>query len=359
MGSKGITYIILVLTFALGEVSFAQYNNSERPEPQKTSTGYVVTETFLYKGKEAKAAVIVNKHGNITVDAWNKDSIKIVYKINVGTYDEDLAGETLDQIKVNKYITGKTLYLKTIYDEDFQSSFSFSVNYHLFVPPALKTKIVSQFGNLYLSGLKEEIKIKADYGKLFIKNDSTTLKAAILHLTFIDGEISKTDTVKFFLNNCKIDLNNIYKTSGITNFTVLNGNSIHNVSLTSNMDRINLNDVGTITVKGEKTFCTVNGLNEKGHFEINTGGLKVSVNNSLNSLTVANTKANTELSIPRGMAYLLHGEVKQGVLIHYDQNALKVLRDVDTVTFSGEFGMNPETNITLFNTGSNLTIKKQ
>ncbi len=356
MKNIAFTYILFILLFASGSISFAQ--DEERPEPEKTSTGHAVSETFLYKSSEANAASITNKHGNITIDAWDKDSIKIIYDINVGTFDEDLAKETLDQITVYKYISGKKLHLTTRFEENFQSSFTFSINYHLYVPATLKAEITSNFGNIYFNGMQEEVYVKADYGKLFINNDSVNLKLARMHLSFFETEISNTDTVNFYLNNSTLNIKNIRKMSGKTNFSVLNGDSIQFVKLTTNIDRLNLNEIYSINIKGEKTFCTVNNLKYKGHFEINSGGLNVSVKRSLKSLTVANTKANTTVSVPTGLGYLLHGEVKQGKLTHYSQNELKVLRDIDTVTFSGEFGNDPKANITLFNTMSNLTVKR-
>lgn len=345
--------LLLLNTFT----AFSQ-NNTDEPEPQKTSTGFMKSEVYLYKSKEAKSIVLTNRHGNIIIDTWDKDSVKIEYKINVGTFDKDLAKETLDQISINKYFVGKKLYLKTRFEEDFQSSFSFSINYHLHVPPALMVDITSNFGNIYITGLQKNIRVNAEYGKLFIKNDSTNTSKADLHLSFIEGEISKTDTVKVKLNNCTINLDHITELSGRTSFSVLKADTVSKVDLNTNIDRLTLNYVSSVSIKGEKTFCKINHLRDKGHFEINTGGLNVSVDNTLSSLTVANDKANTELQLPIGMPYLLHGEVKQGVLNHYAQNELKVLRDVDTITFSGEFGTNTETNIILFNTMSNLTIKE-
>ena len=359
MRSLMIQYIIPVITFmfSFSAITFSQQNTDE-PEPQKTSTGFMKSEVYLYKSKEARSIILTNKHGNIIIDTWDKDSVKIEYKINVGTFDKDLAKETLDQISVNKYFVGRKLYLKTRFEDDFQSSFSFSINYHLHVPPALMANITSNFGNIYITGLQKDIKINAEYGKLFIKNDSTNTPKADLHLSFIEGEISKTDTVKVNLNNCTIDLDQVSKLSGRTSFSVLKADTVNKVELNTSIDRLSLNYVSSVTIKGEKTFCKINHLRNNGHFEINTGGLNILVDNTLNSLTVANDKANTDLQLPRGMSYLLHGEVKQGVLNHYAQNKLKVLRDVDTITFSGEFGTNAETNIILFNTMSNLTIKE-
>ena len=357
MKKSAFTYILFILLLASGGISFAQ--DEERPQPEKTSTGYTISETFSYKSSEANAASITNKHGNITIAAWDKDSIKIVYDINVETFDKRLATETFNQISIHKYISGKKLHLTTRFNENFQSGITFSVNYHLFVPATLKAEVTSNFGNIYLRGLQEEVSVKADYGKLFVKNNSARLKLARLHLSSFEVKISNTDIVNLHLSNSTVNIKNIRKMSGKTNFSMLKGGPIRLVRLTTNIDRLEINEVDSITLKGEKTFCTVNNLKYSGHFEINTGGLNVSVKRSLKSLTVANTKANTTVSVPTALGYLLHGEVKQGKLTHYSRDELKVLRDFDTVTFSGEFGNDPKANIILFNTMSDLTVKRQ
>ena len=353
-------YIFLSsLMFSFSTISFSQEKEEEELEVKQTTTGHMVGETLLYESKEANTIVVTNKHGNIIIDTWEKDSLKLVYEINVGTFDEDLAKETLEQISVNEYISGKKLFVKTMFEEDFQSSFTFSINYHFYVPPAVKAEITSNFCDIYCNELQNYVQVKAEYGKLFIKNDSVRLTAANMHLGFMDGNISNTDTVNFYLNNCNIDIRSIKKVSGITSFSVLNADTVNTIKLKTNLDRITVSEVDSVSITGEKTFCTVNNLKQTGHFEINTGGLNLSVANSLKTLTVANVKANTELTVPAGMQYLLHGEIKRGELNHYKLNDLEIMKDVDTITFSGEFGSDAKTNIILFNTSADLTIKQR
>jgi len=359
-----ISVILLCLFFSFPLISVkGQIKNKEEEEriPEKTQTGYQYKDQIEYLSKKTNAIDLKNKYGNITVDAWDIDSVKIEYEININTFDEELAKELTEQITVEDNKAGKTLFIKTVFAEDFQSGVPFSINYHVHIPDKVNTKIKTGFGDTYVKDILSDISVTAEYGKLFITNQdsSNVYPSLVLTLSFIDGEISYANRAELNLNNCRFDIKRIGKVTGNTRFCVIMADTINNADLKTEIDRYTINYADSISVVGEKTFCTVNELNDSGHFEINEGGLNLKISDNLSTLTVANIKANTVLTVPSSLSYILHGEIKQGVLSHYSKNSLKIVRDMDTITFSGEFGENPKTNITLFNTSSGLTIKKQ
>ncbi len=348
VSTLGITILFLFL------VIFA---NGQEKTVEKISTGYGFKDEIIHKAKGLNVLNIKNKYGNITVDGWDKDSIQIVYEISIGTYTEDLAQEIMDQITVREYTSGKELFVKTLFEEEFHSAFTFSINYKINVPYKLQTNIKTGFGNTYLKDIQGKISVNAEYGKLFIKNPkSTDLPELNLILDFVEGEIENADNVSLNLNNCTFDIDKINNISGKTKFSVIRIDEVNRMYLTSEIDRFTIGVADSVTITGDKSFITIDNLSEFGHFEINTGGLKVTAGNTIKSLTVANIKANSEITLPETLSYLLHGEVKQGVFTHYMQNSLRILRDQDTISFSGEFGDNPTANIIIFNTSSSLNI---
>ena len=361
-----ISVILLCLFFSFtlisvkGQVKTKEEEEEERI-PEKTQTGYQYKDQIEYLSKTINAINLKNKYGNITVDAWDIDSVKIEYEININTFDEELATEITGQITVEDNKAGKTLFTKTVFAEDFQSGVPFSINYHVHIPDKINTKINTGFGDTYIKDIFSDISVTAEYGKLFITNKDSAngVPSLILTLSFIDGQISYAKQAELTLNNCRLDIKRIGKVTGHTRFCVIQADSINNADLKTEIDRYTIGHADTITMTGEKTFCTVNQLNNTGHFEINEGGLNLKISDNLTNLSVANVKANTELTVPSSLSYILHGEIKEGVLSHYSKESLKIVRDMDTLTFSGEFGDNPRANITLFNTSSGLTIKKQ
>jgi len=326
---------------------------------EKISTGYGFKDEIIHKAQGLNVLNIENKYGNITIDGWDNDSVQIDYEISIGTYTEDLAQEIMDQITVREYSTGNELFVKTLFEEEFHSAFTFSINYKIKVPYKLQTNIKTGFGNTFLKDIQGKVSVNAEYGKLFIKNpDSTELPDLNLTLDFVEGEIENAENANLTLNNCTFDIDRINNVSGKTKFSVIHIDELNQMKLKSEIDRFTIGHADSVTIIGEKSFITINNLSEFGHFEINTGGLKVKAGNSLKSLTVANIKANSEITLPETLSYLLHGEVKQGVFTHYRKNSLRLLREQETISFSGEFGDNPTTNIIIFNTSSSLSVLK-
>jgi hypothetical protein len=348
-----VSTLAIVILFLLPLMSV----NGQEKTVEKISTGYGFKEEIVQKAKDINILNINNKYGNITIDGWDNDSVQIVYEISIGTYTEDLAQEILDEITVREYTTGKELFVKTVFEEEFHSAFTFSINYKIKVPYKLQTVIKTGFGNTFLKDIQGKISINAEYGKLFIKNtNSTELPELNLALDFVEGEIENAENASLNLNNCTFDIGRISNISGKTKFSVIRIDEVNRMNLISEIDRFTIGLTDSIAITGEKSFITINSLSESGHFEINTGGLKVTAGNTLKSLTVANIKANSEIVLPAGLNYLIHGEVKQGMFSHYRQDNLRMLREQETISFSGEFGDEPTANIIIFNTSSNLTV---
>jgi hypothetical protein len=329
-------------------------------EPEKTSTGYCIKEVLVFKLSEANVLNITNKHGNIIIDEASKDSIRISYDINVGSFVEDAATEVLEQISVNDYVSEKTLYLKTMFEDEFQSAYDFSINYHIFVPSGTKLIINNEFGNIHLSNPNSDITVDAGYGDLFIKDsDDTPAGKVELKLNFINGDIRNITNASVYLSNCKLNFHGSDLLKGDTRFCIIKTDSVKEVNTSSEIDRYEINYSDKVNLKGEKTIATVSGLGKNGHFEIKSGKLDVGLSSSVSSLTVANEAATTTVEVPAGLSYVLNGEVKDGKIIHYRQNALKILKDMDTFSFSGEFGSEPFTNITIFNSSADIIFKRK
>ena len=351
------TKIIILITLFIFSFSIISVKAQEKV-PEKISTGFGYKEEIVHKAKGISVLDIKNKYGNITIEGWEKDSVVIVYEINIGTHNLELAQEILDQINVREYSTGKGLFIKTLFEEDFHSTFTFSINYHISIPYELQTDIKTGFGNTYLKDIQGEISVNAEYGKLFITNQNETeLPSLNLTLNFVEVEIQNAENATLNFNNCTFDINKINNLNGKTKFSVIKIQTVKQMKLTSEIDRFTISHADSVTITGDKSFCTINDLLLFGHFEINTGGLKVNAGNTLESLTVANTKANSEITLPQTLQYLIHGEVKQGLFSHYRKNRLRIMREQETISFSGEFGDKPTANIIIFNTSSNLNVR--
>ncbi len=354
---KATITIIGIILLSLFSYTLA---NGQDKTVKKTSTGYGFNKEFIHKAKGINLLNIKNKYGNVTIEGWDKDSVQIVYEVSIDTYNKKLAQEIRNQITIREYTTGKGLFVKTIFEEDFHSAFTFSIDYKINIPFKLKTEIKTGFGNTFLKDVQGKVSIKAEYGKLFITNQNSEEAPELnLSLDFVEGEIEHAKSARINLNNCAFDINRINEIDGETKFSMIDIDEVNRVKLISEIDRFNISRADSVTITGEKSFCSIKNLSLFGHFEINTGGLKVGVGNTLKSLTVANERANSDIKLPANLNYLIHGEVNRGVFSHYQQSNLRVSREHETISFSGEFGDDPTTNIIIFNTSSNLSVRRK
>ncbi|NPA36997.1 MAG: hypothetical protein GXO47_09125, partial [Chlorobi bacterium] len=164
---KKETLISIIISIAAIYIFGTNTYSQDEKTPVKSSAGYSVKKVLMYNSTGIGTLNIRNKHGNISIDGiTGSDSVRIAYEINVGSFVEEAAYEVINQIKINDFVSEKTLYIKTLFQEDFQSAYDFSVNYHIWLPENTNIVINNEFGDLNITGVADEITINAGYGNI-------------------------------------------------------------------------------------------------------------------------------------------------------------------------------------------------
>lgn len=137
----------------------------------------------VYPIKENTRVEIDNKYGNVHVNTWEKDSVKIRIKITAQANRPQNADKQIDRVRfsVDKsegYVVCKTIYgqqgeLGKIVDEiDRVGKMLFSgyhkvrINYEVFLPPTTDLFVANKFGDIYLPSWKGDLSLDLSYGDL-------------------------------------------------------------------------------------------------------------------------------------------------------------------------------------------------
>jgi hypothetical protein len=325
---------------------------------QKTDTGYQYVEEAYHSAQGLTHLDIQHKHGNLMVQAWNQDSIKIISSIQILSKNLSLVEEIYKQIEVRQHQSASVFYLKTKFDEDFHSNFPFSIDYQVFIPSNTHLNIKSGFGDIHLTNIEQTIHIEAEHGQLKMVNDADQIYPNIvLTSNFMDVSIQKADSMTLTLHNSLLNLEKCKVLEGQSNFSQLMVKEGHSASITSTIDRITFGSLDSIRLTGQKTICKIKQLKKYGFIEITDGSLRTSIEESLDELNIANNGAYTEIGLPRNWSYTLHGEVKEGQFSHEHSEQLQILHDRNTISFSGTIGAHPTGTLVLFNSNASLNLK--
>jgi len=313
-----------------------------------------------YPSGKFSGVEIENKHGDVSVKAWDKDSIRIDARAAVKAGDTETGEKIIEDISINALNNNKTIRFQTKFDEDFYSVHSFHVQYEVFLPANINIKVINRFGDINISSLTGRIEVDLEYGDL---NQSGLGTADTL-----EGKISFASVQTGNLKNVSIELNNSDITLGNTGNVEISGKFYQadikradKLNVKTHTGRINTGKLKELVLKGTFCFASIGEIIKEGHIEINNGLMIIeSVSDQLKKLSVNNDNAPLNLTLPESLTYTLHGEVINGQFRHYRPNEFKIIKDMEKTSFSGENQAQKQrgASIVLFNKNAGINIKR-
>ncbi|MBR8537602.1 DUF4097 family beta strand repeat protein [Carboxylicivirga sediminis] len=301
---------------------------------------------------------VTNKHGFVYVSSWEEETIQVDITVNMETRYESNLEEFLSLVSFEDRRYNRTSHLKTTFSEDFFSNYPFTINYRIKIPARLNLDINNSIGDVKIDSISGAIKLKHSYGNLELTQIAPD-KLLQLDLAFTEGLIDNFGEIKANLNNCTLNINNGQKLKGKTNYCMAGITNVSVMELQTSTDRLTINQVDSLSLKGSQFIGKVKGLSNYLFCELERGQLLVEANQSVKEVTISNKRAKTTLTLPSELTYLLNGAVTNGSFTHPSPQDLLLYKENGTVSFSGTIGETetPQANLILFNEDASITIK--
>lgn len=161
-------FIILVCTgvYGIGSFFHSDFSQSILGEIGYYKNESIVNQKYDFNPAEVEKMQISNVKGNISVESYEGETIKVDTSIIIRNNDEEKALKLVqDLIEVSE---GKTLTLHTRDNGILQDSrnYQVSVNYSVKVPKEIEYIIKNRFGEIRLDNLAGDVKIDGEYGSI-------------------------------------------------------------------------------------------------------------------------------------------------------------------------------------------------
>ena len=169
---KKHTNLFNILIFALAlmpSLSFA--GNKDDADKKKTiSKSYTVTSSDKLS--------IENTFGDVVINTWDKNEIKVDIEIGANASSDEKAQEMLDEMEVKDSREGNVISFKTDIGDinknghgkhknnDNEENRKFYVDYKVYMPAVNPLDIENQFGKLTVPDFKGEVNLTSKFGSL-------------------------------------------------------------------------------------------------------------------------------------------------------------------------------------------------
>ena len=218
----------------------AQEEKKEHPEPKfKKSKSY--SKSYSLGGSDK--VTLSNQFGEMKINTWDKNEVKVDVQITGKSDDEKRAQEILDRISIEDGKQSGGVYFRTKMEssnsdksdkEKGHRNEGMKIDYVVYLPPGNALDASNQFGPLTIPDFRGPLEISSKFGTLTAGKLTNTKvvnvefgKATIgqvsggkLNIKFSEGSVNKiTGEVKSDLDfsNVKLDLDNEVRSLDINN----------------------------------------------------------------------------------------------------------------------------------------------
>ena len=116
---------------------------------------------------------IENRFGNVKINTWEKNEIKVVIHIEASSTDKEFADKSFDRIDVEESKEGSNIKLKTVTNKGGEKnvgcsncSNSLIIDYDVHLPANVALKVQNSFGGITIPDYNGAVSLQSKYGSL-------------------------------------------------------------------------------------------------------------------------------------------------------------------------------------------------
>ena len=227
--------------------NFSTNNNQDiKSEDNPIEKKKIISKSYTVDSKDKLS--INNQHGEVKVELWNKNEIKVDITITGYGNSEKKAQELLDNVEIIDKKEGEKISFKTLIDSDNNSwhwgnNWSWKsdkkedgnikkgveVNYMIYMPRTNSLTVSNKYGKIIIAQFSAPLKVTSNYGSftsdrltgadkdIFVQYGSSNIKQmddGDLHIAYSKLTIDKADNLKLTNNYGSVTLDDINNLDG-------------------------------------------------------------------------------------------------------------------------------------------------
>lgn len=252
-----------------------------------------IVKTF--KADKSTIVDIENKYGDISIETWEKDSVRVDIKYTVSEKNTERLNKKLKELDFELTQSGHYIVINSIITESkkgflgiigeeidkavdvFRETLgtnesSTEINISVKMPDDLDLRIKNKFGNLYIVDYSGETNFELSFGKLKANELSgyTTMK-----LTYIDAMVKKIDSGNLGVYFGTFSISEARKLRIDSNTSKINITNVEQLIATSKVDVYRIRMINDFETEANWTDFSISEFSNKSEVKMNFGELTI------------------------------------------------------------------------------------
>ncbi|TAD99259.1 MAG: hypothetical protein EAZ97_09220 [Bacteroidetes bacterium] len=296
--------------FILLFVSFKVFADPELKQSKSFNRVFAANSTINVE--------LINKYGEIVVEGWNKDSVKVEIIVTAVAEEGSHAQKMLDRVEINfseslEYAKIETFidrskgtftelinkiadYSKSVLDEN-----NLQIDYKIYVPKGASLNINNKFGGTFIYNFLGKLNLVMSHGHLKLEDLHQT---ASLDLSFGSAEIKYLKDAMINLKISDLEIVRADQLSLTSHSSEIVLTSVENLSMDSRNDKIKLEKIANIKGNSNFTKLNIDQLSKEMDLKMVYGNLSVAkVQNGFSGINLDGQFVDMKLMIDKTAAY--------------------------------------------------------
>jgi len=314
---------------------------------------------------------ITNKYGDVVVNTWEKDSIKIEISLKATARKEDVLADLMNNTAFNIGGTPGYMYAETvlhsssgIVKKGFQEvnlsvlgGRELEVNYTVYVPAKTRLNIDNKFGNVTLGVFEGELRLDLAHGDLRAIELNEVRK---MDVKYSKITIKKVDNAVMNLEFAKLYLDEARQLEIESRGGEIEIQKVDQIRIQSKGDQVLIEEVIQLTGKHRLSDFTIQKL--KGLLDLQTNFGSVSIREldvAFTNLNLTSEMTRIEVNFTSAIQFNFNVSIHNKGEFVYSGTGAKVdgASTIDkTTTWKGKVGQQPKAKVNIENKNASVTF---
>ena len=289
--------LVCILLISVPTLCSAQFKDSK-------------TYTKAISLREGGRLSLRNKHGNINITSWDKDSVVLTATISGRSKSLAKLQESIAKTNINFRQSGNSVDIATVISE---TSFSkglnqimsavgveneITINYEIKVPRGMRMAITNKYGDIYLDNHTGKLDIELSHGNLRANSlkEVNHLRSNFGNIYIIEVEKLKGNLLFSQLEIEKADILDLSSKSTEYEFETVN-----QLRISSSNDKIDIDEVGDFNLVGSLSKVSIDDLLNSSSISLKYGKVRIKkVHKEVCSFMATTTRCTLEIGLEKG-----------------------------------------------------------
>lgn len=319
---------------------------------------------------ESTTLVLQNKYGNIDVQNWDQDRIKIDVEVKVEHSNSERAQKMLGYIDVNFSASGNEVKAVTDIDEKFSRSGNwkngneFEINYTVQMPAKINLDLYNKYGHVYIDEVGGHATIEVKYGKLKA-NKLTRGKVKPLNtvsLGYASGSsINEVNWLKANIKYSGLEIEKARAFVGYTSYMKLKIGEVSSVVIEGKYDNYTFGTIANLVVNTSYSGIKADELSNKLEAETKYTNATIGyMPAEFEGINIVSKYGTYKIGLDENASYNLDGEAGYSKIYYHDTGRVSRIQENTSMKVNGTVGSSssPTANVKVITKYGNVKLNE-